>query len=37
MNKPSTVANDVDRGQMRRENPISTLFLDIGGVLLADG
>lgn len=30
-------ADGVDRGQMKRVSPITTLFLDIGGVLLTNG
>jgi len=37
MNEPSKVADGVERGQMKRDTPITTLFLDIGGVLLTDG
>jgi HAD superfamily hydrolase (TIGR01509 family) len=33
----SKVADGVDGGQMKRVIPITTLFLDIGGVLLTDG
>jgi putative hydrolase of the HAD superfamily len=33
----SKVAGGVDEGQMKRAIPITTLFLDIGGVLLTDG
>jgi FMN phosphatase YigB (HAD superfamily) len=37
MNELSMVANGVDGGQMKRAIPITTLFLDIGGVLLTNG
>jgi putative hydrolase of the HAD superfamily len=37
MNGRSKVAEGVDGGQMKRAIPITTLFLDIGGVLLTDG
>ena len=37
MNELSKVADGVDGGQMKRAIPITTLFLDIGGVLLTNG
>ena len=37
MNGRSKVADGVDGSQMKRAVPITTLFLDIGGVLLTDG
>jgi putative hydrolase of the HAD superfamily len=37
MNALSKVADGVDGGQMKRAIPITTLFLDIGGVLLTNG
>lgn len=37
MNRQSKVAAGVDGSQMKRSIPITTLFLDIGGVLLTDG
>ena len=37
MNDLLQVADDVDRGHMKRAIPITTLFLDIGGVLLTNG
>jgi len=37
MNGRPKVAEGVDGGQMKRAIPITTLFLDIGGVLLTDG
>ena len=37
MNGLSKVADGVDGGQMKRAIPITTLFLDIGGVLLTNG
>jgi putative hydrolase of the HAD superfamily len=37
MNGRSKVAAGVDGSQMKRSIPITTLFLDIGGVLLTDG
>jgi hypothetical protein len=37
MNERSKAADGVDGDQMRRAIPITTLFLDIGGVLLANG
>jgi putative hydrolase of the HAD superfamily len=37
MNELSKVADGVDGDQMRRAIPITTLFPDIGGVLLTDG
>jgi putative hydrolase of the HAD superfamily len=37
MNKLSKAADGIDGGQMKRAIPITTLFLDIGGVLLSDG
>ncbi len=37
MQEPSRVADGVDEGQMKRAIPITTFFLDIGGVLLTDG
>jgi len=37
MDELSKVADSVDGGQMTRAIPVTTLFLDIGGVLLTDG
>ena len=37
MHELSRVAGGDDGGQMKRAIPITTLFLDIGGVLLTDG
>jgi putative hydrolase of the HAD superfamily len=37
MSELSRVADGVDGGQMKRAIPITTLFLDIGGVLLTNG
>ena len=36
-NELSQMANGIDGGQMKSEIPITTLFLDVGGVLLSNG
>jgi putative hydrolase of the HAD superfamily len=37
MHELPKVADGFDGGQMKRAIPITTVFLDIGGVLLSDG
>jgi hypothetical protein len=37
LDERSKVADGVDGNRMKRASPITTLFLDIGGVLLPDG
>jgi putative hydrolase of the HAD superfamily len=37
MYEGAKAADGVERGQMKRTIPVTTLFLDIGGVLLTDG